>query len=90
MDWPKTDNVLNREGESPLMLAALKRPPTSHKSALIKKRRGHQQNRLDGWHLRAASSGSSPSSASLLELNAYIDAESPNGTTPLMMAAMWF
>jgi hypothetical protein len=48
MDWPKTDNVLNREGESPLMLAALK-GPTSHKSALIKKRRGHQ-NRLDAWH----------------------------------------
>lgn len=88
MSWPKTDvNVLNREGESPLMLAALK----GHQditNQLIKK--GADINKT-GWtplHY-AASSGKLTIISSLLELNAYIDAESPNGTTPLMMAAMY-
>jgi uncharacterized protein len=37
----------------------------------------------------AASGGHVPVIAHLLEHSAYIDAESPNGTTPLMMAAMY-
>ena len=37
----------------------------------------------------AASSGQLGIIAMLIENSAYIDAESPNGTTPLMMAAMY-
>jgi ankyrin repeat protein len=37
----------------------------------------------------AASGGHLPIIRLLLENSAYIDAESPNGTTPLMMAAMY-
>ena len=37
----------------------------------------------------AASAGNIPIIAMLIENSAYIDAESPNGTTPLMMAAMY-
>ena len=37
----------------------------------------------------AASSGQLAIITMLIEKSAYIDAESPNGTTPLMMAAMY-
>jgi ankyrin repeat protein len=37
----------------------------------------------------AASSGQLAIISLLIEHSAYIDAESPNGTTPLMMAAMY-
>ena len=37
----------------------------------------------------AATKGSVPIVRELLDKSAYIDAESPNGTTPLMMAAMY-
>jgi uncharacterized protein len=37
----------------------------------------------------AATSGNVALIGALLEKHAYIDAESPNGTTPLMMAAMY-
>jgi uncharacterized protein len=88
VDWPKTDvNVLNAKDESVLMLAALKGDaPIAEK--LIK--RGADVNKT-GWaplHY-AASSGNLPIIALLIENSAYIDAESPNGTTPLMMAAMY-
>ena len=88
MDWPKTDvNKLNAQGESVLMLASLKGQP-AFVSKLIKK--GADVNK-PGWtplHY-AASGGHASVIAMLLENNAYIDAESPNGTTPLMMAAMY-
>jgi uncharacterized protein len=88
VDWPKTDlNRLNAKGESPLMLAALK-GHAKLAEAMVKK--GADVNKT-GWaplHY-AASSGNVPIMAMLIENSAYIDAESPNGTTPLMMAAMY-
>jgi uncharacterized protein len=88
IEWPKTDlNQLNAQGESPLMLAALK-GHVKIAEALVKK--GADVNKT-GWaplHY-AASSGHVPIMAMLIENSAYIDAESPNGTTPLMMAAMY-
>jgi ankyrin repeat protein len=86
IDWPKT-NVEARTDldESPLMIAALK----GHLE-LVKKLidRGADVNKT-GWtplHY-AASAGHLRVMELLLEQHAYIDAESPNGTTPLMMAA---
>ena len=88
IDWPKTDvNILNAKGESPLMLAILK-GQQDVADKLIKK--GADVNKT-GWtplHY-AASSGQLVIISQLLENSAYIDAESPNGTTPLMMAAMY-
>jgi len=87
-EWPKTDvNKLNAQGESALMLAALKgyfqvAEQLVQRSADVNK---------TGWtplHY-AASGGQLKIIAMLLENHAYIDAESPNGTTPLMMAAMY-
>ena len=88
MAWPKTDvNAINSKGESPLMLAAL-RGQEDVAQRLIKK--GADVNKT-GWtplHY-AASGGKVPLLKLLIENHAYIDAESPNGTTPLMMAAMY-
>ena len=88
VDWPKTDvNILNAKDESVLMLAALK----GHEQIAEKLvKRGADVNKT-GWaplHY-AASAGNVPIIAMLIESSAYIDAESPNGTTPLMMAAMY-
>lgn len=71
--------------ESPLMLAALK-GLTEICSQLIDK--GADVNKT-GWaplHY-AATNGHLEVIQLLLDSHAYIDAESPNGTTPLMMAA---
>ena len=80
-------NALNAQGESALMLAALKGElPLAEKMI----RKGADVNKT-GWtplHY-AASSGQVRLIALLLENHAYIDAESPNGTTPLMMASMY-
>lgn len=88
LDWPKTNvNVLNANGESPLMLAAIK-GQLETAAALIK--RDADVNKT-GWtplHY-AASKGHLAIMNLLLENHAYIDAESPNGTTPLMMAAQY-
>ena len=88
VEWPKTDvNILNAKDESLLMLAAFK----GHQQLAEKLvKRGADVNKT-GWaplHY-AASSGHLPIIAMLIENSAYIDAESPNGTTPLMMAAMY-
>lgn len=88
MQWPATDvNALNRKGESALMLAAW-RGLTATAQTLVEK--GADINKT-GWtplHY-AASSGQVAMLGWLLENHAYIDAQSPNGTTPLMMAAMY-
>jgi ankyrin repeat protein len=75
----------NAAGETPLMIAAL-RGNTAMVDSLLA--RGAQINKT-GWtplHY-AASTGQNALVAKLLEKSAYIDAESPNKTTPLMMAA---
>jgi uncharacterized protein len=88
VDWPKT-NVESRtpQDESPLMMAAL-RGQTEMVRKLIA--RDADVNKT-GWtplHY-AATSAHLEIIELLLENHAYIDAESPNGTTPLMMAAQY-
>ncbi len=88
VDWPKTDvNVLNAKGESALMLAAIK----GHQAIAEKLiQRGADVNKTGWTPLHYAASGDHlPMISLLLENHAYIDAESPNHTTPLMMAAMY-
>lgn len=86
IDWPKTQvEWRTPQDESPLMMASLK----GH-TALVKKliARGADVNK-PGWaplHY-AATSGHLQIMELLLEEHAFIDAQSPNGTTPLMMAA---
>ena len=72
-------------GDSALMVAAYKGDKISA-SALLDK--GAEPNR-PGWTALhyAAASGSRDIVRMLLEKSAYIDAASPNNTTPLMMAA---
>ncbi len=88
VDWPQTDfNAENDDGETPLMMAALKGPSDL---ALEMVRRVDDVNKT-GWtplHY-AATAGNVLLINALLEKHAYIDAESPNGTTPLMMAAQY-
>ncbi len=76
---------LSRNGDTALMIAAWM-SDTDTALALIDK--GAQINR-PGWTALhyAAASGNLPIIRRLLEESAFIDAESPNGTTPLMMAA---
>jgi ankyrin repeat protein len=87
-EWPKTNvNMLNAQGESVLMIAALKDNIGAATSLL---KRDADVNKT-GWaplHY-AATSGSLAILSLLLDKHAYIDAESPNGSTPLMMAAMY-
>lgn len=86
IDWPKTDiDARNKEGESALMIAALKGHTEMARKLVA---RGADINKT-GWtplHY-AATSGNLELIRLFLEKSAYIDAESPNGTTPLMMAA---
>ena len=88
MDWPKTDvNKLNAQGESILMLVAIKGQPALAEKLIQK---GADVNKTGWTPLHYAASGDHASVIRLLlEKSAYIDAESPNGTTPLMMAAMY-
>jgi ankyrin repeat protein len=86
IDWPKTNvEIRTLQDESPLMMAALK----GH-VAMVKKliARDADVNKT-GWTALhyAATNGHVEIIRILLEQHAYIDAESPNGTTPLMMAA---
>lgn len=78
-------NARSRNGDTALMLAALQ-SDTDAAIALIDK--GAQINR-PGWTALhyAAASGNLDIIRRLLEASAFIDAESPNRTTPLMMAA---
>lgn len=86
VEWPKT-NVEWRspKDESPLMLAALRGHLELAKKLIA---RGADVNK-PGWaplHY-AATGGHLGLMRLLLEEHAFIDAESPNKTTPLMMAA---
>lgn len=86
IDWPKTTvETRTADDESPLMMASLK-GYTELVRRLIE--RDADVNK-PGWtplHY-AATNGHLAIMELLLEHHAYIDAESPNGTTPLMMAA---
>ncbi len=88
VDWPKTDvNKLNAKGESALMIAALR----GHLGIATKLVKKDADVNKTGWaplHY-AASNGHLEIMNLLLENHAYIDAESPNGSTPLMMAAQY-
>jgi len=78
----------NAQDESPLMMAALKGNVEAVKSLIV---RDADVNKTGWAPLHYAASAGSPQHAMiialLLENHAYIDAGSPNGTTPLMMAA---
>jgi ankyrin repeat protein len=85
---PKTNlNVNNSVNETPLMLAAINNQLDLAKVLIS---RGADVNR-PGWtplHY-AAAKGHREMMRLLLENEAYIDSESANGTTPLMMAAYY-
>jgi ankyrin repeat protein len=79
--------VRTLKDESPLMLAAFKGLTSVCKTLIA---RDADVNK-PGWaplHY-AATAGHIDTMALLLEKHAYIDAASPNGSTPLMMAAMY-
>jgi ankyrin repeat protein len=86
--WPKTNvEIRTAQDESPLMMASLK-----GQLDLVRKLidRGADVNK-PGWaplHY-AATNGHLKIMELLLDENAYIDAASPNGSTPLMMAAQY-
>lgn len=84
--WPKTNvEIRSRTDESALMLAALKGLTDICRQLIA---RGADVNK-PGWaplHY-AATHGHLDIIRLLLDQYAYIDAESPNGSTPLMMAA---
>ena len=86
INWPKTTvEVRNAADESPLMLAALSGDVALCRLLISK----NADVNKTGWaplHY-AATNGHLEVMSLLLEENAYIDAASPNGTTPLMMAA---
>jgi ankyrin repeat protein len=88
IDAPQTDvEARNAKDESPLMIAALK-GQQEFVAQLIA--RDADINK-PGWaplHY-AATNGHVAIMRVLLEKHAFIDAQSPNGTTPLMMAAMY-
>jgi hypothetical protein len=83
---PKLDvNVVNRNDESALMIAALR----GHEDVVAKLLAREADVNKTGWtplHY-AAASGQVKIMRMLIEQHAFLDAESPNGTTPLMMAA---
>ncbi|GAP34711.1 ankyrin repeat domain-containing protein [Piscinibacter sakaiensis] len=85
---PKVDvNRLNAAGESPLMIAALRGNLDWCKRLVA---RGAKVNH-DGWSaLHYAASGPNAAIVDwLIGLGANVEGRSPNGTTPLMMAARY-
>jgi uncharacterized protein len=88
VNWPKTDlNATNEVGETPLMMAVIK-GHLELAAAMLEKDADVNKTGWTPLHY-AATSGNNKLISMLLEKHAYIDAESPNGSTPLMMAAMY-
>lgn len=80
----------NAHDESPLMMAAIR----GHRDAVVRlERQGAHVNKPLWTPLHYAAAGTSDEQVRitdfLLEKHAFIDAQSPNGTTPLMMAAQY-
>lgn len=77
----------NAQDETPLMMAALRGHVNAVRTLI---ERGADVNKTGWTPLHYAATGTQPQQPEiitlLLENHAYIDAESPNGTTPLMMA----
>ena len=86
--WPKTKvEWRSAKDESPLMIASLK----GYKDLVRKLIARDADVNKTGWaplHY-AATGGHVEVILMLLEAHAYVDAESPNKSTPLMMAAMY-
>ena len=86
VNWPTSKlSIKSPQGETPLMLAALNNKMDLAKLLIL---RGADVNQ-PGWaplHY-AATKGHIEMMRLLIDNSAYLDAESPNGTTPLMMAA---
>lgn len=80
----------NRSGESLLMMAAIKGNLDAARTLIA---RGADVNKTGWTPLHYAASTPMPEQTDMVRLllthHAYIDAESPNGTTPLMMAASY-
>jgi ankyrin repeat protein len=85
---PEPDvDALNETGESPLMMAALKGQVEWVRRLL---ERGAKVNKSGWTPLHYAATGPNPAVVRLLlDRGAAVDAESPNRTTPLMMAARY-
>jgi ankyrin repeat protein len=88
INWPKTQvEWRNSKDESALMIAAIKGHTELVKLLIAK---DADVNKTGWTPLHYAASGAKTDVIEiLLEHSAYIDAESPNGSTPLMMAAMY-
>ena len=88
IDWAKTNlNADNSSGETPLMMAALKGEFELARKLIAKDAAVNKT----GWtplHY-AATAGDVKMISLLIENHAFIDAESPNRSTPLMMACMY-
>ncbi len=88
LESPKTDvEARNAQDESPLMLAAIK----GQQDVVVKLLARDADVNKTGWaplHY-AATGGQIAIIKLLLDKYAFIDAQSPNGSTPLMMAAMY-
>lgn len=88
LDWPGTDvDARTPQDETALMMAALKgNLPMAR--ALVEKDADVNKTGWTPLHY-AATLGDVTMIELFLEHHAYIDAESPNGSTPLMMAAQY-
>jgi uncharacterized protein len=86
LDSPEVNvNLLNANGESALMYACLH---GDLKAAQVLIKKGAEVNKPQWAPLHYAAAGGHPELVKLmLENHAFIDASSPNDTTPLMMAA---
>jgi uncharacterized protein len=84
--WPSTQvDQRNADDETPLMMAAFNNlMPVTH--LLIERQADVNKTGWTPLHY-AATNGHLEMILKLLQHHAYIDAPSPNGTTPLMMAA---